>query len=134
MMKNKKLIIAVAAVVAVIALMLGIYFATRPEAQEGAKTITVVVVHKDGTEKTFTCHTDAENLAEVLLAEELVTGSEGQYGLTIESVDGETADWTVDGAYWSLYIGEKYATTGASDTLITDGGVYKLVYTVYVSE
>ena len=133
-MKNKKFVIAIVAVVAVIALMLGIYFATRPETQEGSKTITVCVVHSDGTEKTFTCHTDAEYLADVLLAEELVTGSTTEYGLTIESVDGETADWTADGAYWSLYIGDKYATTGASATPVTDGGVYKLVYTVYVSE
>ena len=53
-MKNKKLIIAIIAVVAVIGLMLGVYFATRPETQQGSKSITVVVVHEDGTEKTFT--------------------------------------------------------------------------------
>lgn len=133
-MKNKKLVIAIVAVVAVIAVMLGVYAAARPETQQGAKTITVVVVHSDGSEKSFTCHTDEEYLAQVLLAEELVTGADGEYGLTIESVDGETADWTADGAYWSLYIGEEYATTGASMTPVTDGGVYKLVYTVYVSE
>ena len=133
-MKNRKLVITIVAVVAVIALMLGVYFATRPETQEGSKTITVYVVHSDGTEKTFTYHTDAEYLADVLLAENLVTGSTTEYGLTIESVNGETADWTADGAYWCLYIGEEYATTGASATPVTDGGVYKLVYTVYVSE
>ena len=133
-MKNKKLIIAIVALVAVIAIMLGVYFATRPETQEGSKTITVSVVHKDGSEQTFTYHTDAEYLADVLLAEELVTGYTGEYGLTIESVDGETADWTADGAYWCLYIGEEYAMTGASETPVTDGGVYKLVYTVYVAE
>ncbi len=130
-MKNKKLIIAIVAVVAVIAIMVGIYAATRPETETGSKTITVTVVHKDGTEKTFTYHTDAEYLAEVLLSEELVTGAEGEYGLTIESVDGETADWTADSAYWALYIGEEYATTGASDTPVTDGGVYKLVYETF---
>ena len=71
---------------------------------------------------------DAEYLAEVLLAEKLVTGYDSEYGLTIESVDGETADWNTDNAYWSLYIGDEYATTGASDTPVTDGAVYKLVY------
>ena len=125
---NKKLVIAVVAIVAVIALMAGIYFATLPETQQGSKAITIQVVHKDGTEKTFTYRTDAEYLAEVLLAEELVTGYESQYGLTIESVDGETADWNTDGAYWAIYVDGEYATKGVSETPVTDGTVYKLVY------
>ena len=130
-MKNKKMIVAIVAVVAVIAVMLGVYAVTRPETQQGSKTITVTVVHKDGTQVPFTYHTDAEFLSEVLLAEKLVTGSDSEYGLTIESVDGETADWTADGAYWAIYIGEEYATTGASGIAVEDGGVYKLVYEAY---
>ena len=130
-MKNKKLILAIVAIAAVIGLMLGVYAATRPETAQGSKTITVTVVHKDGTEKTFIYHTDAEYLAEVLQAEGLVTGYESEYGLTVEAVDGETADWTADSAYWALYIGEEYATTGVSSTPVTDGGVYKLVYETY---
>ena len=129
-MKNKKLIIAIIAVIAVIGLMLGVYFATRPETQQGSKSITVVVVHEDGTEKTFEYRTDAEYLAEVLLAEELVTGSESEYGLTIESVDGVTADWN-DNVYWAIYIGDEAATTGASSIPVTNGGVYKLVYEAF---
>ena len=57
-MKNKKLILTLIAFVAVIAIAVGVYFATRPETQQGSKTITVTVVHKDKTEKTFTYHTD----------------------------------------------------------------------------
>lgn len=126
-MKNKKFVIAIVAVMAAIGLMIGIWAGTRPETQQGSKAITVVVVHKDGTEKTFEYRTDAEYLAEVLLAEELVTGSEGEYGLIIESVDGETADWN-DGVLWAIYVGEESATTGASGIALTDGGVYKLVH------
>ena len=129
-MNNKKLIIAIVAVAAAVGLMLGIWAATRPETQQGSKTITVVVVHEDGTEKTFEYHTDAEYLAEVLLAEELVTGSESEYGLTIESVDGVTADWN-DNVYWAIYIGDEAATTGASSIPVTDGGLYKLVYEAF---
>ena len=50
---NKKIIIAIVALVAVIGIFLGIFFLTRPETQQGAKEITVIVVHNDGTEKTF---------------------------------------------------------------------------------
>ena len=58
----------------------------------------------------------------------LITGSQGQYGLTIEAVDGETADWNKDNAYWALYIGEEYATTGIDSTPVYDGSTFKLVY------
>ena len=131
-MNNKKLVIAIVALVAVIGIMLGVWQATRPEIQQGSKAITVVVVHKDGTQKTFEYRTDAEYLAEVLLAENLVTGYESQYGLTIESVDGEVADWTADSAYWAIYIGDDYATTGISEIVVLDGAVYKFEYTKFV--
>ena len=128
-MKNKKLIIVAVAFLAVIALMAGVFFATRPEAVEGTKNVTIVIIHKDGAEKTLTYTTDAENLAELLLDKELATGySSEEYGFTIESVDGVTADWVADSAYWALYEGDEYAVTSAAGILLTDGGVYKLVY------
>ena len=52
-MKNKKLLIALIAFVAVIAVAVGIFFATRPQAEEGSKAFTVLVVHADGAEKKF---------------------------------------------------------------------------------
>lgn len=130
-MKNKKLVLAVIAVVALIAIMAGIWYFTRPQPQEGAKGITVYVTHKDGSEKKFEYRTDAEYLDDVLLEKKLITGSESQYGLTVESVDGEVADWNTDSAYWAIYIGDEYATTGISEIVVTDGAVYKFVYTKF---
>lgn len=131
-MKNKKIIFAVVALVLVVAAMAGIYLSTRPEAEVGTKNVTVVIVHKDGTQKELPFTTDHENLAALLLEKELVTGYESEeYGFTIESVDGVTADWAVDGAYWALYEGEEYATTSAAGILLTDGGVYKLIYETF---
>lgn len=128
-MKNKKMIIAAVALVAVIGILLGVYFATRPETVEGAKGYTVIVVHANGNEKTFNYRTDREYLADALLDEKLVQGDMTQYGLTIHTVDGELASWEQDQAYWSIYIGDEYALTGASEIPVTDGGVYKLIYT-----
>lgn len=130
-MKNKKLIIALVAFVAVVAVLVGVYYATRPATSQGAKEYTVTVVHKDGTEKVFTYHTDEEYLDKALLAEGLISGSDSQYGLVIETVDGESAIWETDGAYWSLYIGEEYATTGISSTPVHDGSTFKLIYEVF---
>lgn len=129
-MKNKKLILMVVALVAMIATMAGIFFLTRPETSQGAKTITVSVVHKDGTVKEFTCHTDEEYLGPVLLAEEIVEGEQGEFGLYFNTADGETADYSVDGGWWQIFVGEEAATTGADGIVVTDGGAYKLVYTI----
>ena len=129
-MKNKKLVLATIAVAVLMALMAGVWYATRPETEAGSKAYTVTVVHKDGTEKEFTYHTDEEFLGPVLLAEELVKGEQSTYGLMINTVDGETADWNVDQGYWALYVGEEYATSGADTTPINDGDSFKLVYTI----
>ena len=128
-MKNKKLIIAAVAIVAVIAILLGVYAATRPEAVEGEKNVTVVIVYQDGTEKSLEYTTEAEYLADLLIAEGLVDGySSDEFGYTITAVDGIYLDWATDNAYWALYEGDAYATESAAGIVLTDGGVYKLVY------
>ena len=131
-MKNKKVIFAVLALVLVIAVMAGVYLSTRPQTVEGSKQVTIRIIHKDGTEKNLEFGTDHEYLADLLLEKELVTGyASEEYGFTIESVDGVTADWNLDGAYWALYEGEEYATASAAGIVLVDGGVYKLVYETF---
>ena len=88
-MKNKKLVLAVLAVVVVAALMAGVYFATRPATSQGAKTFTVTVVHANGNAREFTYHTDEEFLGAVLSEEGLINGVDGPYGLMFDTVDGE---------------------------------------------
>lgn len=129
-MKNKKIVIAVAALVAVIAIMVGVYAVTRPETSVGTKSITVTVVHQDGSEKVVEYDTDEAYLGPVLLSQGLVEGEEGPYGLVISAVDGETASWEENQSYWALFIGEEYAITGADTTPVNDGDVFKLVYTI----
>ena len=128
-MKNKKIVLAVLALALVIGILAGVYMGTRPQAQEGAKAVTILIVHKDGTQKQLEYNTDAEFLADLLLEKELVTGyASEEYGFTIESVDGIKLDWSKDGAYWALYEGDAYATESAAGIVLTDGSVYKLVY------
>ena len=131
-MNNKKLIAAVLALILVVAVLVGVYLATRPETVEGQKNVTIVIVYKDGTEKKLEYATTHEYLSQLLLEKELVTGYESEeYGFTIESVDGITLDWSTDGAYWALYEGEEYAVTSAAGIVLTEGGVYKLVYEAF---
>ena len=128
-MKNKKLVLAVIALVAVVAVFAGVYFATQTGVSEGSKAFTVTVVHADGSTKEFSYKTDAEKLG-VFLEEKGLIDSKGADEGMFHSVDGEKADWNVNQSYWAFYIGEDYAMTGIYDTSIEDGAAYKLEYTI----
>lgn len=132
MKKNTKIIVAIVALVALIGIFLGVYFATRPQPEDGVKNITIEIVYADGSVKTLTYETEAQYLSEILLEKELVTGyTSEEFGFTIESVDGIMLDWATDGAYWALYEGDTYASTSAAGIVLTDGGVYRLVYETF---
>ena len=126
-MNNKKTWIALGALIVVVALLVGVFFLTRPQAQQGSKEITITVVHGDGTEKTVTCRTDAETLDAVLLAEGLIPEGNIVDGM-FTIVDGETASWEADQAYWAVYVGEEYASFGICELTVENGASYKLVY------
>ena len=125
---KKKLMFA-AVFVLLIAVFSGLYAFTRPEADPGHKTVTVQVIHKDSTTRHFTYETQEAYLAPVLTENGLVTGEQGPYGFYILEADGERADFALDGAYWALFVGEDYASTGADATPIHDGDQFRLVYT-----
>ena len=130
MRENKKTLLAVAALAVVAALMLGLWYFTRPETQAGAKTIAVEVVHGDESVKEFTYHTDAEYLGEVLLAEQLAEGEQGAYGLFITTVDGETAQDSLR-QWWCITKGGGRVDTGADTTPIADGDHFELTMSTY---
>ena len=128
-MKNKKLVIAVIALVAVVAVLLGVYFATRPDTSAGEKAFTVTIVHSDGTSKELSLSSSEEFLAPALRAEGILTDDGVETGM-YNTVDGETASWEENQSYWGFYIGGEYAMTGMNDTPIEDGAAYKLEYTI----
>ena len=98
------------------------------ELGSGAVTVTVKVVMPDG-DVTFTLHTDKLNLADALLEHNLIEGEEGAYGLYVKKVNGVLADYDVNASYWALMVDGEYAMTGMSDTPITEGTFYEIVYT-----
>ncbi len=97
--------------------------------QKNTVTITVDVIGSDGKTTTFTIETASETLRGALEQESLVQGEDGPYGLYIKTVNGELADYDVNGAYWAVYQGDTAAMTGVDGIKIADGGHYKLVYT-----
>lgn len=126
---NKKTWIALGALLLVVAVLVGVYFATRPQAQEGSKTITVEIVHADGKSETFTYKTDEKMLDGVLVAEGLIERDNIVSGM-FDTVKGETASWEKDKAYWAFYINGEYASVGICDAIVEDGTTYKLAYEI----
>ena len=111
-------------------LLLVIWNQYRPAAVEGEKSVTVKVIHGDGTEKSFSYRTDEEYLGTLLEAEGLISGTASQYGLFVDTVDGETASYEKDGAWWKLSCNGEDAQTGADSLVLTDGSIYTWSYTV----
>lgn len=90
----------------------------------GDAQFTFTVTHADGTEKTFTVKTDKTVVGDALTDEGLISGTEGPYGLMVETVDGETVKYEDDGKYWAFYIDGEYAMTGVDSTDINPDATY----------
>lgn len=93
----------------------------------GAASFTTSVTGKDGKAINFTVHTDKETVGEALLELGIIAGDTTEYGLYVKSVNGETADYDTDGAYWAFYIGDQYAPVGVDMASIEEGTTYGFV-------
>lgn len=124
---NKKIWIAAVALVVVVGLMVGVWFLTRPKPDDGSKNVTVTIVHKDGSEKTYTLNTKANTLAEAMNEKELL--GEDDNGL-YNTVDGETTDYNVDQSWWKIFKNGEQTVEGANDLTVADGDTFRWEYTI----
>lgn len=131
-MKNKKtkIIMGLVAFVAVVAAFIAIYFIFREKPVEGSKEIVIKVVDNNKETTTYELKTDAKYLKEAMDEADGLeySGTEGQYGLMIDTVNGIRADYTLDGAYWSFYVNDEYCNYGISEQPIEDGDTFAIVY------
>lgn len=125
MKEKKKVIIAVVALIAAVAVFAGVYFSFgRPETSAGSKTVTIEVAAPDYS-NTHKIKTDAEFLGDALKEEGIIEGEEGQYGLFITSVDSIKAD-TSKQQWWCITKGGADVMTGVDVTPIADGDTFEL--------
>lgn len=129
MSKNTKKIIAVIALLVMVAAAVFAYVQLSPKANAGDKAITVQVIHGDGSEKEFSISTDAETLRAALEPEGLIAGDDGEYGLFVKTVDGETVD-DANQEWWCVTKGGESLMTGVDGTMIADGEHYEFTLTV----
>ena len=95
---------------------------------EGSKSFEFTVVNMAGEEATFEVKTDEDTVGAALLENNMIAGEDGDYGLYVKTVNGETVDYDKDGKYWAFYINGEYGMTGVDSTDIADGEHYEIVY------
>lgn len=128
---NKKKAFGLGAILVMIIGMLVVYNQFKEKPVEGSKAVTIEVIDSAAESKMYEVNTDAEYLREAMEEAEGLEfeGEEGDYGLMIESVNGEKAVYEEDGAYWSIMVNEEYANYGADQQPVEDGDAFQLVYT-----
>ena len=123
MKKSTKILLTVLALVLVGGAFVGAWVMFSPNAVQGGKTIEVEVTHLDGKEVSFTLNTEEEYLAPALMEEELISGTQEEYGLFIDTVDGEYADPALN-HWWVFTVNGEMGMYGADAQPIADGDVY----------
>ena len=127
--RSKGSLIALAILALVVSTMILRYSATRPSTERGGKNIVVQVVHGDGSSKDFSLSTEKEFLGDALVEGGIVEENQGQFGLFIVTVDGETADDSKQ-EWWNVCKDGEFLQVGADSQPIADGEHYELLLTV----
>lgn len=130
---KSKVILSILSLVLIVAMALTFSACGNDEATNGdvktEKTFVFKVIELDESESSFTITTTASTVGEALTDEGLISGTMGDYGLMVDTVNGQKYDYNADGAYWAFYVDGAYATSGVDTTEIDESRVYSFVAT-----
>lgn len=98
---------------------------------EGEASVTLNVRKKDGSSVSFPyVGKTTDTLKDAMIAVGILQ-EDGILGGMVTVVDGETADYAADKAYWALLRDGAYMTNGCETEYLRNGAVYAIEYTVY---
>lgn len=128
---NKKAVIGIAALAAAVVLLAAVFFVFREKPAEGSKTVVIEVVDNEQKTVTYDVKTDAEYLRQAMEEADGLefSGTESEYGIMVTTVNGLTADYNVNGAYWSFYVNGGYCNYGIDTQPVLDGDTFRIEYT-----
>lgn len=126
---NKKNLVAVISML-IVAVAGILYVVFAPNAVNGSKVINVIVVDDKGKKTVYKTRTDAEYLREALeeMKDLKIEGTEGKFGLYVNTVNGVKADYETDKTYWSFYLGDKQCNYSIDEQPIKDGDTFYIKY------
>lgn len=125
---NRKPLIIAACVLVVLVVVVGVLLGTRQQqAQPGAKTISVTILHGEDVRRTCSIQTDAEYLRGALEEQTppLIAGEESELGLFVTGVDGRKADDSRQ-EWWCFTKSGETLFTGVDETPIADGDAFEI--------
>ena len=125
MSKKRIALITVCVVVLVACISVLIYYGTQEKLPQGTKQYTVKVIVQDGQERVFNLNTQEEFLGPALVAQNLIEGEQGPYGLYIVKVNDVQAGEQKQ-EWWCLTKGGESVATGVDSTPVADGDVFEL--------
>lgn len=132
--KSKIVVISGLILVALIAVFTICYNVFSAKPSEGSKNVVIEVVSSTGAKADYELSTDAEYLKDAMdeLAENndsfSYSGTDGDYGIMVEVVNGEQAIYAEDNAYWALYVNGDYGQYSANQQPVVDGDTYTWIY------
>ena len=99
------------------------------EIGEGGTAFAFEVTDDRGVVTRFKVSTDEKTVGAALLGVGLIQGEYSDYGLFVQTVNGLTADFNANKAYWAFYVNGGYAASGVDSTDIEPDTTYAFVYT-----
>lgn len=130
---NKKSIIAVIVLVTLMVAALVVYMFYGQKPSSGSKSITLSIVYMDDSRDDYELRTDEEYLLDAANKIDGLTiegHNDGSY-FYMDAINGVSADYDADGAYWAIYVDGTYGTYGIKDQPIADGVAYEIRYEVW---
>lgn len=130
---KNKIIAAVIVLIILMVAVLALYMLFGQKPSPGSKSITLSIVYMDDSRDDYELQTDAEYLLDAAneIDELTIEGhNDGAY-FYVDAINGVSADYDADGAYWAIYVDGTYGTYGLKDQPIEDGVLYEIRYEVW---
>lgn len=118
-------IISTLALVLLVIVMGFVYMNFGPQGMKGDKNIIVEVITSEDESQEFKINTDAEFLRQALDEEELIEGSDSDFGFFITGVNGREAN-SDNQEWWSITKSGEYLQYGVNDIAIANGEHYEI--------
>ena len=129
--KTSKLISLIQTLLLLAALVLGLSAcgkdtSSKPSDADNTISVTVEIVDDKGEKTTLSLETEKTTLAEALVEEGIIEyAADGFY----TTVNGITADYSKDGAWWCVTKGGTTTTAGMNTLKLSDGDCFEITYT-----
>lgn len=128
---TKKILIPALLLAACLMVFAAAYMLNKPSVSAGEKAFEVTVIDNNGDAVSYSGQTDEEYLRGALEALDglTISGTESEYGLMVETVNGIRAVYDKDGAYWSFSVNGDYCNYGVDSQPVNEGDKFEIVYT-----